>query len=241
MVGSPCQYGTCELPGACSATIRTEGDASRTRTVRYDDQLREAELVERVGGSEVARRELTTWSADGRVATTLAWYRPPAEGPAEVEIELRYDNRRRVTDMIEVQQGDPDSYGRWTYRWDRVECLSPPAIKRDRAGEVTARREVVCEGDLPGSTRIVEQEAGAERVVRVRRNEWSGRRLRAFVSEYPKLGIPPTRVIFRRNEQGYVIGHSFDRGSDGSVESEEVWDMSCWVATPAGVRRRAEP
>ncbi len=85
---SPCQYGTCELPGPCSVSGVRRG-VKEEGTHRYDDELREVEATYRQGTTVVRHRE-TEWSRDGRHATQRT-------GPADQKPSLRTTFSRSST------------------------------------------------------------------------------------------------------------------------------------------------
>ena len=75
--------------------------------------------------------------------------------------------------------------------------------------------------------------------MKVSRMKWSSDgRLIERIREYPGNGAAiVTRTEFVRHPDGYVSAYRIDEHNDGTIDREEDWDLSCFEATPKGIRK----
>jgi len=230
--GSHCDGGVCELPGPCAATIRSTGEPVVTERYDYDDELRKV-LHERTQEGEVTHRTTLTWT-DGvalwKNTTILAWRPDPVDYQ-----RVSYD---RLGQHSRLEQGSsPDRLGMVTDFSYREDCSGADFTWTDSERNERGTRVNKCADGLPVVAVTTRTHPAPAETVQTRTYTRESRRLKSVLFERPQG--PPVRVTFVRSAAGYQIGERQDIGDDGTIDSESIWDLSCWDIQPDAVRRKA--
>ncbi len=229
IVGSRCQYGVCEYPGPCSATVTDDsGVVVGAAVYAYDHRLRTTEARHYRKG-QLDRRERHRWSADGRVQTWSSWI-TGAKGL--LRGRMTYDERGVIRESVEF---DRDAGDQTTTFEMKPGCPGVDGITRNAEGAVVFEMVSHCEGARLARMESVMMVDGKRTPFRTRVSTHQGDRLVKLEFRYRNADLPDHEIVFVRDEQGAQVGmKSRTHGHPQSVVHER-WDMSCWKVTDAGI------
>lgn len=248
--GAVCSYFRyCEIAGPCWARVdRLRDDNADRRDVaivryEYDAKGRMTLREEREGG-ETRMRLVRTISDDGR-RYEKKLYVSGRDEPVHITTTLLDENERRLWRTIE-QPERPERHQRYVFRYDpKSTCkVASNADILGKDGKNRGREEVDCnDRGQPVAERTYE----GENLTFELAFEYDARGLLAKMSSRAHVDgqdtHAQTQTVLRR-EDGVQTGSRDDRGDDGSVDSIERMDWSCWTITPEKVTydaSKAEP
>ncbi|MFT7622150.1 MAG: hypothetical protein ACI9WU_001318 [Myxococcota bacterium] len=235
--GSFCRYGVCEYPGPCTSAGVDDQGHPKVSVYAYNTQQRQTDGRHYERG-KLARREQSTWSADGR---TEEWTQSLATDEGQT-----YSGKLSYRDdgWVEVST-DTDPKGKTrTTRWTmKSECLVGDGVTTDASNRVTARTVASCKDGRPDKTLQYRQEEGdaAEKLLRTKSYVFENGRLAKMLYEYHSIEMPEFEITFLRDADGAQVGQVHHSKREGQGPLTERWDMSCWKVTPEGVTGGPSP